>query len=529
MTVRRQTLHKTTRKKPRVWQGLLGLFVVGFSCSTDPNPEQVLPELPSLPPQIEKPLPPAEAVQPVREARIALIGEVRGEVEPCGCPTLPYGGFARRERLLDELRQGPTPLFHLDAGDTLMKGFSADRQDVDARAAAIVHMSEMVGVDVWAPGPSDLQAVGVAGLRDSNLTVVSATWANADGSLLFAPTAVVERDGVRLGVVGLSGQPSDATLREQLVFRDPVDAARDGVMQFPADVDLMVGLGSLSAEEAARVAREVPQLAAVLSTQGGGYEEPHDVDGQGMLIEVPDRGRYISVLHVRLGAGPSAALRLLPSTQRWRERLTLRQQLHQESNSERRAALDEVEAEFTAVGAGRNLVYVDVFPLSGAYDGPANVDAHLESFLGELVESATTVAAQEPTVLEPGYAAAGSCSNCHVQEFARWTYTDHAQSAWLSLVERDATENPECVTCHSTGFGEVGGFGELNAANLRKFKGVQCEACHGPMRGHNGRNEVSSRPISQASCTGCHDQANSPDFDFATYLPRATCQSPATP
>ena len=174
-------------------------------------------------------------------------------------------------------------------------------------------------------------------------------------------------------------------------------------------------------------------------------------------------------------------------------------------------------------------MYLDVIPLSEAYDGSTSVEAALERFLSSLVDEAAAVAQQEPTPMEPGYASSGSCSNCHIQEFARWTYTDHAQAAWMSLVERDATENPECVSCHSTGFGEVGGFGELTPANLRKFKAVQCEGCHGPMRGHNGSNNVHSRPITEASCLGCHDAANSPDFEFASYLQRASCQPTEVP
>ena len=51
---------------------------------------------------------------------IAAVGEVRGEIEPCGCPTLPYGGFARRDMMLQEMQ----PSFHVDVGEMLLKGFS---------------------------------------------------------------------------------------------------------------------------------------------------------------------------------------------------------------------------------------------------------------------------------------------------------------------------------------------------------------------------------------------------------------------
>ena len=98
------------------------------SDAPDPASTASLPELPD-------PVRPSEAPrgepEDSRWITIALVGEVRGEVEPCGCPTLPYGGFVRRERALDGLRAeaGTGPLFHLDAGELLVKGFATSSRD----------------------------------------------------------------------------------------------------------------------------------------------------------------------------------------------------------------------------------------------------------------------------------------------------------------------------------------------------------------------------------------------------------------
>lgn len=504
------------------------LFLLSCTSSSPQESAVDIGELPPLPPRAGADIPPASDPQPLRALRVALVGEVRGEVTPCGCPTLPYGGFVRRERLLDELRADPSPLFLLDAGDTLLKGFSSRRSAQSVRAAAILEMSAMVGVDAWAPGPSDLQVLGVDGVQGSQLTAISATWASPDGQLLLPPSVVLERQGVRLGIVGLSAQPSDPSLREQLSFVDPVEAARAAAAGFPADLDLVVALGSINDTDAARVAREVPALSAVLTTQGGGYDEPASpTPDSATLIETPDRGRYLSVLHLQLGTDAQAPLRMLPDAQRWRERLTLQEQARALGAPAVQQALSAAEAQFTELGTGRNLAHLDTIPLSEAYDGPAAVSSRVAALEDELITIATGIADEEPTPFEPGYASSGACINCHTQEFARWSFTDHAQSAWLSLVGREATENPECISCHTTGFGEVGGFGEPTGANLRKFKAVQCEACHGPLRGHPEEASVHARPVSEASCVGCHDAANSPDFDYETYLPRATCQPPS--
>ncbi|MEC8278066.1 MAG: multiheme c-type cytochrome, partial [Myxococcota bacterium] len=74
-------------------------------------------------------------------------------------------------------------------------------------------------------------------------------------------------------------------------------------------------------------------------------------------------------------------------------------------------------------------------------------------------------------------------------------------------------------------YGEPGGFGELTQSNILRFKGVQCEACHGPLKGHPNADDIHPLPITPDRCLGCHDEANSPNFEFESYLHRASCQA----
>jgi len=91
------------------------------------------------------------------------------------------------------------------------------------------------------------------------------------------------------------------------------------------------------------------------------------------------------------------------------------------------------------------------------------------------------------------------------------------------LFERGEAENPECVQCHSTGFGEPGGFAEVDRSTLQTWGNVQCEACHGPLGGHPRDERVSPQPVTEQTCLGCHDPANSPDFDFESYRMAILC------
>jgi hypothetical protein len=521
------------------------IIAVGLlaACGEDAPVPPAPASLPELPVQVEPVEPPRGEERPVRELRIALVGEVRGEIEPCGCPTLPFGGFERRARLLETLRADPIPLLHFDAGETLLKGVATARSDAsEDRAVLMLGLSEMAGVDAWAPGPTDLLALGSRGLQDvaagTGPAPVSASWSVASGPLL-PPSRVIERGGVRVGVVGLSGPPAGSRDRAAVTVTPPVDAARAAVATLPDDLDLVVVLGHLDEAAAEAVAAEVDGVGLVLTTRGREVDDPRapakaDGESGALIVETPDRGRYLTVVHLRLGA-PAGGPRLLsPPPDEWRARDTLREQLRnaRAAGGDRvpvlAAKLEEIEARFAEVGRGRNLVYVRNTPLGADLDGASALAEPIDRFKARTVARAATAAQAAPTPLEPGYAASGACVNCHAQEFVRWGFTDHAK-AWTSLVKREGTADPECVGCHSTGFGEPGGFGALTDANVRKYKAVQCEACHGPMRGHPDDARVHTRPVTEGTCVACHDAANSPDFDYGTYLRRATCQDGSAP
>jgi hypothetical protein len=60
--------------------------------------------------------------------------------------------------------------------------------------------------------------------------------------------------------------------------------------------------------------------------------------------------------------------------------------------------------------------------------------------------------------------------------------------------------------------------GSVTVAN--DLRNVQCEVCHG-MAGDHAR-DGSYGKVTVATCVTCHDKENSPDFDFAEYLPKVT-------
>ncbi len=117
------------------------------------------------------------------------------------------------------------------------------------------------------------------------------------------------------------------------------------------------------------------------------------------------------------------------------------------------------------------------------------------------------------------FVGAEACSACHEAEYAVFEKTKHFH-AYESLAPRKGTRDPECLRCHSTGFGFESGFaGEEKTPDLAR---VSCESCHGVGTNHirNPAETFGKIKDPPKLCVECHDKENSPNFDYSKYWPR---------
>tara|TARA_Y100000590_G_scaffold192329_2_gene218648 strand:- start:627 stop:2660 length:2034 start_codon:yes stop_codon:yes gene_type:complete len=121
------------------------------------------------------------------------------------------------------------------------------------------------------------------------------------------------------------------------------------------------------------------------------------------------------------------------------------------------------------------------------------------------------------------YVGSDACRDCHSSEYQIWSQQAHALST-QSL--GDQKENSDCLKCHTTGFGSPGGF-PVNAAlsDDMDLGRVGCESCHGPGSVHIANGSKKKESILALTdkcgscvileiCSGCHDDANDPGFEF---------------
>ena len=130
-----------------------------------------------------------------------------------------------------------------------------------------------------------------------------------------------------------------------------------------------------------------------------------------------------------------------------------------------------------------------------------------------------TAADDQPEQNEYVGNSAKQCALCHQQQVEAWQQWPMA-TTWERLSEKEQADS-ECIACHSTGFGDSGGFASLK--ETPNLAGVHCEACHGPAKHHLAapmmdREQRRSTILNpdRDCCESCHND-NSPTFNGFDY------------
>lgn len=111
------------------------------------------------------------------------------------------------------------------------------------------------------------------------------------------------------------------------------------------------------------------------------------------------------------------------------------------------------------------------------------------------------------------------CRLCHEDIYNKWKASRHAH-AFETLATKKQAANPECLPCHTVGFGEETGYDAK--ANQPYLAAVGCEMCHGRAGYHVRADDQTNNftKTTQATCVRCHDQKNSPKFVYEEYVKR---------
>jgi hypothetical protein len=400
-------------------------------------------------------------------AVLLFTSELRGEIRECGCQGKPGGGLARRAGFLRTLRAvwPDVPVAWLDSGNLGGDGSEPGRARTEITAAAMKELG-YAAVNV-AHGEAAWSAVELEG----ELPLVSSNLYRKGGNLRIPPYREVKLGELRLGVLGLS-----ALLRPPPKDWDARDPAAEAaaISQFLAPgVDYLVALASLPRAEALRVAARVPEIDLVLAGWGATVT-PYPIEEAPVpVLYGGDQGKWLT--EVRLYAGE--------------------------------AGLEAVE--YVVHYLGREVPEDPAF-LRRQEEGAERLNAALLALAKRTAREARAPEGER-------FVTAMACRRCHVEAYRVWSGTAHA-GAYRALEEEERHLEPTCQLCHTTGFGETGGFS--NPVRDRFLRNVQCEACHGAGADHAADPSLPyPTPPAAPRCGGCHDSENDPDFSLHEAWP----------
>ena len=408
---------------------------------------------------------------------LLVSGEELGYLEPCGCAEGQLGGFPRRDSMIQQLGVKGKTLVPIANGDLID---DASRQSELKAEIGFAALKEM-GYVAYNVGDRDL-LLGVDRLKylqaASGVPFLSANLFHGENRT-FQPfvfhTVNLQGHQIQVAIIGILSQSFEIQVENagvDLRLENPVAVLTDLVNSLEKTADLIVLLAHADLAESKRLAAAFPQIDVVVS--GHEIEElqedPVFVENT-VLLNTGTKGKAVGQLDIRWSdarAVPDYEFQVLslserlPDSPRMIELLALYQQM--------------LSAENLSVDLGR-----------------------------------------EPPATGGMYVGSASCKGCHAEAYALWRKSKHAH-AYQTLVLHGHAADPECLTCHTVGFGFQTGF--VNIETTPNLPDVGCENCHGVGGNHVKNPQKGYGQVTKADCLTCHTAQNSPKFDYDIYLPK---------
>lgn len=475
-------------------------------------------------------------------ARLYLVSDLAGALEPCGCVKDQLGGMDHFGALVASSKGkakafatvAAGPLFFMDTDLAPEK----KAQEV-AKAETIALTLKSLGLSAFAPGKNEWAAGAdvLAKLRDASGAPILA--ANASTIPGASPWVVRDLGGLKIGIVGVAATDKGSTAPIAAV-KEASTAARN------AGAQAVVVAAAVGRGEAKRIADEIPDLLAIVvgSTAATGevntHAAPAERIGDVLVVQPANHLQTVAVLDLFVRDAPkTGAVKFADGTgiDRIKKREELDGRIHELREKiatwETDKSVDPKDvaarkADVAKLESERNALDKTTVPTSGSFFRYAmheiredlgaddGVKAQMLAYYKKVNDENKVAFAEKkplpPAKGEPRYIGVEACTNCHEEPRKVWDQTKHAH-AYETLTKQFKEYNLDCVSCHVTGYDKPGG---STVTHVKDLESVQCEVCHGPGEFHAAKpssvHTLFPKPSAEA-CVACHHPPHVHAFD----------------
>lgn len=457
------------------------------------------------------------------------------------------------------MRKDGRKILLLDTGNLFFRKWpktETKRKDALLRSDLLVQAYNEMAYDAVNVGEKDLM-MGSRFLLDltqkAKFQLVSANLVEKKNQTpVFKPYIVKEIRGLKIGIFGLLDDYFSPAVQERdphLTILDPLSTSKAITKSLRGQCDLIVLLSQLGESGDRRLARENAQIDLILGGGGDALKAVMDRVNDIPIYRLEPRGGYLGRIDYVL-ANTKKPIKFTLSSERDEieqrmERLISRilQIKSEMASSGRREEMrlkelkfletKQKELEKKLVAYEKENVYrYTAIPVQLAVEDDPRVMKGVEQYRSE---SAKLYMPKASSVPEKGltekemltripkeslYVGALNCKKCHEINYRNWLKTKHAK-ATQTIEASPKYAQEECLMCHSTGYGKMGEYITTDDVPFY-LKGVQCEACHGPGKGHPGKGKM-VRKVTLGICRNCHTKDQSPAFNYLAYLEKVGC------
>ena len=258
------------------------------------------------------------------------------------------------------------------------------------------------------------------------------------------------------------------SILEYINVEDPVQALKPLVKQLQGKANLIVLLSHAPLAESIEIAKYFPEVGLIIT--GHNIEEP--IDSITYINNTPIASPGIEGKHIGI-------------------------------------------AKYSMNNAVVERKSVEVIPLDSKYKDSQVIVSLLKEYQQMLAdEDLLSKIPQAPLLNGLSYVGSSICGMCHKVVYEHWSKTTHGTS-YGTLVRKGYQYDPECIKCHTTGYGYVSGF--LNYEKNNNLINVGCESCHGAGSRHIKYVTETYGVTDESDCVICHESEHSPKFQYNEY------------